>query len=75
MTDIRYEYRKEVRMNAITEHMNLATELDMSNYWMPFTANRQFKAQPRLLKRAKGMYYMQLLDEDNNIVVKKFIVE
>ena len=24
---------------------------------------------------AKGMYYMQLLDEDNNIVVKKFIVE
>eukprot|EP01037_Dinobryon_pediforme_P003333 gene3333-3377_t len=29
----------------------------MSNYWMPFTANRQYKAQPRLLKGAKGMYY------------------
>lgn len=26
-------------------------------YWMPFTANRQFKAAPRLLARAKGMYY------------------
>ena len=49
-------------MNAITEHMNLATELDMSNYWMPFTANRQFKAQPRLLKRAKGMYYTTIDD-------------
>ncbi|MGF1568594.1 MAG: aspartate aminotransferase family protein [Nodosilinea sp.] len=26
-------------------------------YWMPFTANRQFKAQPRLLDGAKDMYY------------------
>ncbi|MFL6577592.1 MAG: aspartate aminotransferase family protein, partial [Povalibacter sp.] len=25
--------------------------------WMPFTANRQFKANPRLLERAEGMYY------------------
>jgi len=26
-------------------------------FWMPFTANRQFKASPRLLARAEGMYY------------------
>lgn len=26
-------------------------------FWMPFTANRQFKAAPRLLVAAKGMYY------------------
>jgi beta-alanine--pyruvate transaminase len=26
-------------------------------FWMPFTANRQFKANPRLLDRAKGMHY------------------
>lgn len=26
-------------------------------FWMPFTANRQFKAHPRLLAAAKGMYY------------------
>ena len=26
-------------------------------YWMPFTANRQFKKSPRLLASAKGMYY------------------
>ncbi|HTY48892.1 MAG TPA: aspartate aminotransferase family protein [Steroidobacteraceae bacterium] len=25
--------------------------------WMPFTANRQFKAKPRLLTKASGMYY------------------
>ena len=26
-------------------------------YWMPFTANRQFKKAPRLLVRASGMHY------------------
>jgi beta-alanine--pyruvate transaminase len=26
-------------------------------YWMPFTANRQFKKAPRLLTRAAGMHY------------------
>ena len=26
-------------------------------YWMPFTANRQFKAAPRLLVSAEGMHY------------------
>ena len=30
---------------------------DMSAFWMPFTANRQFKADPRLLAEASGMYY------------------
>jgi beta-alanine--pyruvate transaminase len=30
---------------------------DLGPYWMPFTANRQFKAQPRLLVGAKGLHY------------------
>jgi beta-alanine--pyruvate transaminase len=29
----------------------------MDAFWMPFTANRQFKQQPRLLTRAEGMHY------------------
>ena len=29
----------------------------MDQLWMPFTANRQFKAAPRLLVSATGMYY------------------
>jgi len=29
----------------------------LSSYWMPFTANRQFKQAPRLLVEANGMYY------------------
>ena len=31
--------------------------LERSAFWMPFTANRQFKKSPRLLVRAEGMYY------------------
>jgi len=30
---------------------------DLEAFWMPFTANRQFKNQPRLLARAEGMHY------------------
>ena len=33
----------------------MSTHLDA--YWMPFTANRQFKSAPRMLARAKGMHY------------------
>ncbi|MES1987728.1 MAG: aminotransferase class III-fold pyridoxal phosphate-dependent enzyme, partial [Pseudomonadota bacterium] len=35
---------------------------NMSNYWMPFTANRQFKSMPRLFKAAKGNYFMSIDD-------------
>ena len=29
----------------------------LDSFWMPFTANRQFKTAPRLLASAEGMYY------------------
>lgn len=35
----------------------IANMPDMSAYWMPFTANRQFKAAPRLLCSARDMHY------------------
>ncbi|MFQ5973693.1 MAG: aspartate aminotransferase family protein, partial [Alphaproteobacteria bacterium] len=31
---------------------------DLEAYWMPFTANRQFKSAPRLLISAKDMHYV-----------------
>ncbi len=31
--------------------------LDLEAFWMPFTANRQFKETPRLIASAEGMYY------------------
>jgi beta-alanine--pyruvate transaminase len=35
----------------------LQNELDLSAYWMPFTANRQFKAAPRIFVGAEGMHF------------------
>ena len=29
----------------------------LESFWMPFTANRQFKAEPRLFASASGMHY------------------
>ena len=40
--------------------------ISLESYWMPFTANRQFKANPRILSAAKGMYYT---DIDGNKVL------
>ena len=34
-----------------------ATPNDLRAFWMPFTANRQFKKEPRLFVGAKDMYY------------------
>ncbi len=33
---------------------------DLQAHWMPFTANRRFKAAPRLLTSASGMYYQDI---------------
>jgi len=36
---------------------NLSIDLpDMDSYWMPFTGNRYFKDNPRVIHRAEGMY-------------------
>jgi beta-alanine--pyruvate transaminase len=37
--------------------MSPDTDLPLDAFWMPFTANRQFKKAPRLLARAAGMHY------------------
>ncbi|MDB5774341.1 MAG: aspartate aminotransferase family protein [Herbaspirillum sp.] len=39
---------------------------DLSAYWMPYTANRNFKAAPRMLVSAEGMYYRD--DAGNRIL-------
>ena len=44
----------------------LHNELDLDAYWMPFTANGAFKAQPRLLTSASGMVYRT--DDDREIL-------
>ena len=42
---------------ALMQAAEISGSASMSAYWMPFTANRQFKKAPRLLVRAAGMHY------------------
>jgi len=46
--------------------MNETRPESMSAFWMPFTNNRDFKANPRLLVSAEGMYYK---DVDGNAIL------
>ncbi len=39
------------------KRLQASAEIDMSHWWMPFTANRQFKSNPRMIAGAKGMFY------------------
>jgi beta-alanine--pyruvate transaminase len=32
-------------------------QISLDEYWMPFTPNREFKADPKMIVRAEGMYY------------------
>ena len=41
----------------MNKRAEFSTDLEQSAFWMPFTANRQFKKAPRLLARAEGMHY------------------
>jgi beta-alanine--pyruvate transaminase len=43
-------------MTLLSDQIRLAPA-ELEAYWMPFTANRQFKAKPRMMVRAEGMYY------------------
>ncbi len=43
-------------MNSIYAPAN-QQDLSLDEFWMPFTANRQFRDRPRLLESAEGMYY------------------
>ncbi len=41
----------------MNDRLRNPVSLEESAFWMPFTANRQFKKAPRMLARAEGMYY------------------
>ena len=46
--------------------MNESRPESISSFWMPFTNNRDYKTNPRLLVSAEGMYYK---DVDGNAVL------
>ncbi|WP_417769172.1 aspartate aminotransferase family protein [Stappia sp.] len=44
-------------MDALDTEIPARSNRSLDAYWMPFTANRQFKAEPRMLAGAQGLYY------------------
>lgn len=56
-------YRKIGKRNNMIKHaiskgqITMPSTLNTDHFWMPFTANRQFKSKPRMLASASGMYY------------------
>ena len=47
-------------MNSPLATQPLSQAADLDSFWMPFTANRQFKARPRMLQSAEGLYYTDM---------------
>ena len=37
----------------------MSSQANLEHLWMPFSANRGFKAEPRLMNEAKGMYFFK----------------
>src|SRR5579875_408995 len=47
----------KVRKGDAMDEITTPRPNNLDAYWMPFTANRAFKAAPRMLARAEGMLY------------------
>ncbi|MBI4348998.1 MAG: aminotransferase class III-fold pyridoxal phosphate-dependent enzyme [Elusimicrobia bacterium] len=51
-------------MPAAAKAKTPALDVNLDNFWMPFTANRSFKGAPRMVTGAKGMYVKNERGED-----------
>ncbi len=52
--------------------MSINQDIDLSYHWMPFTANRDFKKDPRMVVKGEGVYYWshdgrQILDGSSGL--------
>jgi beta-alanine--pyruvate transaminase len=59
--------QKSVTQKRSDERPTMLATNNLEAFWMPYSANRQFKKAPRMLVRAEGMHYWnaegrQLLD-------------
>ena len=48
---------KRLQESLVSNRLNVAPN-DLNAFWMPFTANRQFKKAPRMFASAKDMHYV-----------------
>ena len=57
LSDLDAPAANALQANPLQEFVTAPTGVSMDAYWMPFTANRQFKKHPRLFVKAAGMHY------------------
>ena len=50
-------------MNIVAKPLERYVTNSLEQHWMPFTANRDFKAAPRLITRSEGMYLWNQNDD------------
>ena len=43
--------------HAATKQVRRSAESQLQQFWLPFTPNKEFQREPRLIERAEGMYY------------------
>lgn len=46
-----------ITMQGLVKDLRMPSANDLDAFWMPFTPNRRFKSQPRMLSSASGMLY------------------
>ena len=59
-------------VDHLDEGLGSGTPNDLDSFWIPFTPNKQFKANPRIVVSAKGMHYSshdgrQILDSSSGL--------
>ncbi len=59
-------------VDHLDEALGTGTPNDLDSFWIPFTPNKQFKANPRIVVSAKGMHYTshdgrQILDSSSGL--------
>ncbi|MGI9433638.1 MAG: aspartate aminotransferase family protein [Geminicoccaceae bacterium] len=58
--------------DRLDEDLSATVPNDLDSFWIPFTPNKQFKANPRIVVSAKGMHYKshdgrQILDSSSGL--------
>ena len=46
----------------------------LNEHWMPFTSNKDFKENPRLIVEAKGVYLKTIKDKLKSMQVQDYFV-
>ena len=46
----------------------------LNEHWMPFSSNKDFKRNPRLITNAKGIYLLEI-ETNEGVINKKLILQ